>query len=279
MKIILIPAEQGKKGYLGIVMINLLLMLIMIMALAGMVLCGRKQRRQTKFQFVALILLVIVIASGGMFMCRIDALAVLGLDEQENAHWKLDGKLQEAQGYVVANYIKNSVPDNCRILLISQDGNEEFAGVLQQQIVQQNAGSLVHERLNYSAATQDKLISPLEDRAAESREIDAAIARNRDANVVILSGISPSGDSLHRLKVYQIPYSRRPRIIVLGLTNLDLWVESQVKNGYFDALVINDMTRQVNMGKLPENPIELFNSCFVLITSDNLSRNLRFFHH
>ncbi len=260
-------------------MINLLLVVLMVAALGGMVFCGREQRRRPVLQLIALLLLVLVIASGGMFMCRLGALSVLGFDDSEQRHAELDKKLREAQGYVVANFIKNRFPNNKKVLLISNTASGAFNQALLGQLHDSGVGALVREPLTAdSAEAPDNLITPVADRAAEAQAIDAAIAKHPDAGVVILAGIAPSGESLARLGVYRMPESTRPKIIVIGLANLTEWVADQIEKGLFSGIVITDLTKASVLDEtLPENPIEVFNSRFVLINKDNLNRNRRFF--
>jgi len=269
--------EGVKKRYK---MLNLLLMVLMIAALGGMVVCNRQHRKSTKFQGIALGLLVVVIASGGMFMCRLGTLSVLGLSDITNDD-SIDMKLRSAQGYVTANYIHNSLPAQSKILLISPQGNSVFDRALLEQLRDSGAKLVVQETLTQEEKDDpSKLITPAADRLAEAGSIDAAVAKHPDAKLVILAGISPSGESLKKLKLYSLPASRRPRLVIIGLSNLTGWVEKQLENGFFDALIVADLTKSaLGITELPDNPLEVFNRYYVLITKDNLRRNRRFFHH
>lgn len=259
-------------------MINLLLLIIMIAALCGMVFCNRKQRKDTRLQAVALGLLVVVIASGGMFMCRQDTLSMLGLNESGQQD-EFEQKLRAAQGYVVANYIKSSYPGKRKVLLVAPEGYGAFGSALLRQMLETQVGALAQETLHVAGSDNSKLITPAADRTRESQAIDQAIARHPDAKVVILLGVSPSGDSLRRLNIYRKNYSERPRMIIIGISNLNEWVAQQLSSGMWDALVVTDLTKtSLENNVLSENPIELFNSRYVLVTRDNLQRNRRFFH-
>lgn len=259
-------------------MVNLLLVLLMVAALGGMVFCGREQRRRPELQLIALLLLVLVIASGGMFMCRLGALSMLGFEENNEKHLELEKKLYEAQGYAVANFIKNSCPDHKKVLLICNPANTAFNMALLDQLRASGVGTLVQEQLSRSgSAASDKLITPAVEQAAEARSIDEAIAKHPDAGVVIISGISPSGESLERLNVYRM--ESRPKLIVLGVSNLVEWFARQIENEFITAMVVTDLTKSFDndMQTIPENPLEAFNMRYVLINKDNLNRNRRFF--
>ena len=261
-------------------MVSLLLLLLMIAALCGMVFCNRRQRKDAKFQIIALVLLVVVIASGGMFMCRLDTLSLLGFSDNGSQSAALENKLNESQGYMVANFIKNSYPGKRKVLLIAPAGLEVFGRALLTQLHESKVGTLWQEQLTSSGGNADTLITPVADYSAEARQIDAAIDRHPDAQVVIIAGIAPSGDSLQRLKVYRKSYESRPRIIILGLTNLNDWAYRQMQDGKIDALIVTDLTKALPDAKepVPENLLEVFNSRYVLISKDNLRRNRRFFH-
>ena len=165
------------------------------------------------------------------------------------------------------------------MLLISP----EMAVPLNQSLLSQFRAAgltrLVHEKIHFPDDNpRDTLINPVADRAAESSGIDSAVARHPDARAVVLAGIAPSGASLQRLKLYKMPSSRRPRLIVLGLSNLTEWTANQLRKGFIDALVVADPAKVLPASdKLPENPVALFDCCYTLITKDNLERNLRFF--
>lgn len=258
-------------------MINLLLMALMIAALLGMVFCNRQNRKNTKFQLIALSLLVIVIASGGMFMCRLGTLSVLGLNETEDPESENDKKLRASQGFVVANFIRNSYAGKNQILLIMPEGISHRSGAFIDELRTGNAGNLRVELIRQN--NSDKLITPAADKRNETNAVNAAIARHSDAEIIILYGLAPSGDSIRYLQVYDQPYDKRARIIVLGLTNLNDWAARQLREGFFDAMVITDLTRVSRSREaLPENLMEVFDSCYVLVTRDTLNRNRRYFH-
>lgn len=253
--------------------------MLMIAALTGMVLCNRRQRRGLRYQVIALSLLVVVIISGGLFMCRIDANAMLGFQQQDNLQAEIDRKLSEAQAYVLANFIRSRHPGEAKVLLIAPESENMLNIQLDNLFMAQKNKKFVCAPLQLKKITGDTLVSPMEDHAAEAEMIDSIIAQHPDAAVVILSGISPSGESLYRLKVFALPDSRRPQIIINDLTNLNSWVAKQLQEGYIDALIVTDLAKSLNnMSSLPENIYEIFNSRYVLITRDNFRRNRHFFH-
>ena len=257
-------------------MINLLLMALMIAALLGMVFCNRQNRKNTKFQLIALSLLIIVIASGGMFMCRLSSLSMLGGSAEDTAS-ENDKKLHAAQGYVVANFIRNSYSGKDQVLLIMPEGIAQRTAPLIEQLRNGNIGNLRIELIRQN--NSDKLITPAADSRYETKAIDAAIARHSEAQTIIFCGLAPSGNTIRYLQVYDQPYNKRAKIIVLGLSNLNDWAARQLREGFFDALVITDLTRvSRSRERLPENLMEVFDSCYVLVTRDNLNRNRRYFH-
>ena len=188
-------------------MINLLLLVLMIAALLGMVFCNRRQKKNAKFQLIALSLLVIVIASGGMFMCRLGSLSVLGLKEDNDPISSNDKKLQAAQGYVVANFIRNSYPGKNQVLLVMPEGLSHKSVPFIDELRNGNIGNLRVEIIRQN--NNDKLITPAADRRSATRAIDAAIARHSNAQTIILYNLAPSGDSIRYLQVYDQPYDKR----------------------------------------------------------------------
>lgn len=257
-------------------MVNLLLLALMIAALLGMVFCNRQQKKSARFQLIALSLLLVVIASGGMFMCRLGSLSVLGSNANDPAG-ENDKKLQAAQGYIVANFIRNSYPGKDQVLLIMPEGISQRSIPFIEQLRSGNIGNLRIELIRRN--NSDKLITPAADIRYETRAIDTAIARHKEAQTIILYGLAPSGDTIRYLQVYDHSYNQRAKIIVLGLSNLNDWAARQLREGFFDALVVTDLTR-ISRSKelLPENLVEVFDSCYVLVTRDNLNRNRRYFH-
>ena len=258
-------------------MINLLLLALMIAALLGMVFCNRQQKRNIKFQIIALSLLVVVIASGGMFMCRLGTLSVLGMNENDNSASEKDKMLRASQGFVTANFIRNRYPQKNQVLLVMPENVVSRNAAFIEELRNGNIGNLRVELIRHN--NNDKLITPAADSRAETRSIDAAIAKHPEAQTIILCGLTPSGSSIRYLQVYEQPFNKRAKIIVIGLSNLDTWAARQLRDGFFDALIITDLTK-ISQGNtaLSDNLMEIFNSCYVLITKDNLNRNRRYFH-
>lgn len=258
-------------------MVNLLLLALMIAALLGMVFCNRQQKKNTRYQVIALSLLVLVIASGGMFMCRLGTLSVLGLNGNDNPTNDNDKKLRAAQGFVTGNFIRNSYKSGKNILIIMPEGVAASAEPFINELRAGNIGTVRIELIRLD--NSDNLITPAADHRAESRAIDAAIARHSDSDVIIFYGLAPSGASIRYLQVYEQPYEKRAKIIVLGLTNLNEWAARQIREGFFDAMIITDLTKASHSRTiLPDNHMEVFDSCYVLITRSNLNRNRRYFH-
>jgi (p)ppGpp synthase/HD superfamily hydrolase len=119
-------------------MINLLLTSIMIAALCGMVFCNRKHKKGTYYQIAALILLVLVLISGGMFMCRLDSMGFFGLDKVDELRAANDQKYVESQAHVVASYIKNSRPGKKKVLLIVDKANNNLGGFVTSKLNDMN---------------------------------------------------------------------------------------------------------------------------------------------
>ena len=259
-------------------MVDLVLMALMIAALCGMVICNRKHRKGFRYQILALGLLTVVIASGGIFMYRLNSHKVLGLP-LEAYESELDNRLRNAQGFVVGNYIRTRCGGDGKVLLISPETTVQLNQALLGQFRAAGLNRLIHEKIHFPDDNpRDTLINPVAERAAETSGIDSAVARHPDARAVVLAGIAPSGASLQRLKLYKIPAGRRPRLIVLGLTNLTDWTAGQLRKGFIDALVVTDPAKVMPAnGQLPDNPVALFDSCYTFITKDNLERNHRFF--
>ena len=253
-------------------------MALMIAALLGMVFCNRRHHKDMRFQVVALVLLTIVIACGGLFMCRLDTSTLLGV-KTDNENSELDSKLRAAQGFVVASYIRTMCGSNGKVLLISPASTIQLNQSLLSEFHNAGLGRLIHEKITFPDNTPgDKLINPIADRAAETSSIDNAIDRHRDASAVVIAGIAPSGASLQKLRVYSIPADRRPRLIILGLNNLTDWCAKMIRDGYFDAVSAADPARNLpEANKIPDNPVALFDCCYILITKDNLKRNMRLF--
>ena len=259
-------------------MINLILTAVMIAALCGMVFCNRKHKKNAiRYQLMALGLLVVVIACGGMFMCRLDTLSMFGLDDHEELRTMNAQKFDEAKAHVVATYIKNNRPGKKKILLVADKSSNNFAGFLTSKLSDMNVANLVKETIAHDSGDEDKMISETAATAAEVSSIDSAIDKHKDAAVIILAGISPSGKALESLKLFKPGFGKRPQVIVLGPTILSRWVYDRIENEQIEALILPDMTRMVPVD-LPENINEVFSCRYVLLNKNNLSRNKRFLH-
>ena len=201
----------------------------------------------------------------------------IGFERNDNPTNDNDKKLRAAQGFVTANFIRNSYENAKNVLLIMPEGISGNAEPFINELRNGNIGSLRVELIRHRNG--DTLITPAADHRAETKAIDAAVARHSDSEVIIFYGLAPSGDSIRYLQIYEQPYDKRAKIIVLGLTNLNEWAARQVREGFFDAMIITDLARAAHSKTvLPDNHMEVFDSCYVLITRSNLNRNRRYFH-
>ncbi|MBE6379884.1 MAG: hypothetical protein E7047_03035 [Lentisphaerae bacterium] len=258
-------------------MINILLTAVMIAALCGMVFCNRKQRKNSKYQLVALGLLVVVIASGGMFMCQSSALSFLGLGSSDHTVAENNRKFNYSQGVVLGKYIKNNFPDNSRILLISPEGNVTFNDALQNEL-----GSMQVEHMPLAVSDQGEdsdgtLITGGSANSAAPDSINTAINRRKNVDLVIAAGRVELKD-LKDLDMYGWSASRRPQLIVQGCTEPDEWLSEQIKLGYIRAVVVADPTKRIPGESLPDDMQKVFDSRYVLIHKGNLDEHKAFFY-
>lgn len=260
--------------------LNILLVLLMVASLGGMLFCGKGHRSRPALQLIALLLLVLVIVSGGLFMCRLGALSMLGVEDDPDRHVKYDQKLREAQGFVLGTYIKNAFPGKKNVLLISRNSFRAFNDALALELRNTGNFKMRTEILNdeFDTPAADKLLTPGAEQRAEGTAIDAAVAAHPEAEVILLVGISSYGDAATKLKVYKLRDAVRPKIIVVGINSLTEWFARQIENGVIAAVVLPDFTKPLRYDEaLPENPVEVFNEHYVLIHPGNLRRNRRFF--
>ena len=258
-------------------MLKLLLTAGMIAALCGMVICNRKPRKEIKYKIIALILLLLVLISGGLFMY------LPALSEQTEVHKFTNSsitnsqeRLTQAVTHVLAGNIKKNHSEKAKVLLIGKKSSENFSALLKNKLEENGISNFKFETINV-ILSDDSLILPVEEWTAEAGAIDDILERNSDCDVAVLTDINPAGESLRRLKFYKRPESKRPKFVIIGLENLNAWTRRMVEEGFFEALAVANSSPEVD-DQSTQSLQELFAGYYVLIDAENLRRNLRFFN-
>ena len=258
-------------------MVNLLLTSVMIAALCGMVFCNRKHKKGTYYQIAALILLVLVLISGGMFMCRLDSMGFFGLDNIDEQRAANDQKYVESKAHVISNYIKNNRPGKKKVLLIIDKANNNLGGFITSKLGDMNVKNVVKEVLVHASQENDEMISESGLAAAEAASIDEAWNKHKDAIRVIIAGFSPSGKALEEVKNFKTLQPGKVQVILVASGGLSRWMYEKIDDGVLEAVIVIDPAL-VPPAELPENINEVFRSRYTLINKSNLERNKRFLH-
>lgn len=246
-------------------MINILLLLVTIAALAGMVFCNYKYKKASKYQFVALGLLVLVLLSGGLLISRIDTLSLLGLqmsDEEAAA----DHKFDNARAFKTAEVISKSCSRKGKVLIIAGGRNKNYSGFLNDHLTRRQFNPVVETIRNNEDNSK-----------AAAAEIEKLLAKNKNLRAVVFYGINEL-EILENLSIYKLPAETRPKIIIVGGNSLNRTLYKRMKDGLLNAAILVDMTRLAS-GELPEDPAELFDCRYILIDKNNLESNKNFFEH
>lgn len=259
-------------------MVKILLMTVMIAALCGMVVCNRRQRKDSKYQIVALVLLVLVIASGGLFMCQTEALSIFGLGSTDHTAYENNRKLSQSQGYVLGEYIAGNFSASSRILLISPDNNSAFNDALFERLSGHGMNRIERVELadkDSESDSEGNLITEYGVSASDPESVNAAINRHKNAKLVIIAE-PVELDDIKALDMYN--WSNRPKLILLNCPTLNEWAMEQLQKGYFEAIITTDTTKRITGEKLPDDMNQVFDSRYVLIHKGNLEKHKVFFY-
>ena len=249
-------------------MINILLLLITIVALGGMVFCNSKHKKGSKYQLIALGLLALVLISGGLFMYRIDTLALLGLQSKEEFTEHAEQKFDQARAFKTTEFITANCPKKGKILIVIANRNRNFSGFLT---------SYLNDK-KYSVEVEN-IQSPVanEDPAKFKKELNDALTKYKNLRAVVIAGLGSEGIELVDIPLYKLPAEKRPAIIFIGATALEKTLYRHMKDGLLSAAILTDAHKNYSAEKLSDDPAEVFDCRFTLIEKSNLERNKSFF--
>lgn len=118
--------------------ITILLCVVMLASLVGMLICNKKQQTNPNAQGIAMLLLLVVIASGGYLLYHTNMLAGIGIGMSESDKIRLiERDLYASQGWVTADYLKEKGLANGKVLILADEGyetSERFAAFKDQLI-------------------------------------------------------------------------------------------------------------------------------------------------
>ena len=246
-------------------MINILLLLITIAGLGGMVFCNHKQKKGSKYQLIALGLLVLVLVSGGLFMHRIDTLSLLGL-QIEAAPEAIEHKFDDARALKTAEFIVQNSPAKGKVLIVVTGKNRNYSASLHKYLEQKKFVPVL-EMCQQSSS----------DVKVNASEIEEALKKHKELRAVVFAGFGEPV-VLEKLSLYKLPLEERPLIIIAGEKNLTPALYEHMDKGLLNAAILVDMTK-TTAARLPEDLNELFNCRYILIDKSNLENNKTFFNN
>lgn len=254
-------------------MLKLLLTAVMIAALCGMVICNRKPRKAARYKIIALLLLLLVLLSGGLFM-YLPSLAEQNSKDPEFVSGDYQHKEMVAalSGYIQKKYVLTS-----KIRLIGQQFDSGFAEELKKSLADIGIMDFESEFITVKF-TEDSLVLPVEEWAAEAQALDEALTRNLDADAVILMDNDYSTEPLRRLNFYKYSAAERPRLIIMGPIKLNAWSKRMLEEEFFDAVIEPDRKTETSAeADKTASKAEAATGTYTVINSGNLRRNLHLF--
>jgi hypothetical protein len=244
-------------------MINILLLLITIAGLGGMVFCNHKQKKGSKYQLIALGLLVLVLVSGGLFMRRIDTLSLLGL-KVDAVPEAIEHKFDDARALKTVEFIAKTSPAQGKVLVVVTGRNRNYSASLHKYL------ELKKFTPNLEMVQQNG-----SDVKTNAAEIENALTKHKNLRAVVFAGFNDPA-VLEKLSLYKLPLEKRPLIIIAGEKNLTPALYERMNDGLLNAAILVDMTKTAP-SKLPEDLNELFNCRYIFIDKSNLENNKIFF--
>ena len=237
---------------------------VMIAALAGMIVCSKKQETMPAAKALSIVLLIVVIGCGVMVMKDYFG------DSAGNALRENENRFYAAQAFVVGDYAKNTLGGG-KILLIADPSYKNAGARMEGFIAAMKkglGGEVDVDTVELPAAGEDSGESVAERMTA--KDFDAVIARHGDAKTVV-SLIGLPRDLKNLKAIQNTKLGKGPALILLSADVPQM--AQMIATGMVTAVVTVSQKAVFNEDPAPSDEKAAFAVRYILVDKNNVKEN------
>ncbi len=244
-------------------MLIALLIVVMLAALIGMIVCNKKQDTVAVAKPVAMVLMLVVLVCGFFLLKEMNVFGS-STDSLRNN----EAKFFASQGFVVGKFAKSDLGGG-KVLLVADNGfqNDTRIPELVEAIKEGMGGGEVVVDTVEVPGGDPNMMEPLIERM-KAKDFDALVAKYPDAKVVI-SMVGVPRDAA-RMKLFNSAMSGKgPALVLVGYSEMP-GMATAIAKGAVAGVVTVSPKAVFDEKAAPKDPQEAFNVRYVLVNKNNI---------
>lgn len=238
----------------------------MFLALAGMIVCSKKQKTNPAMQPVAFVLFIVVVAGAIMLLKEME---IFGNSNSSLLSNEL--KFYSSQGYKVGKFFSQNNAGKKVLFVVEPElvNSENIKGLVDAFSAGYGSNNVVIDTV-VLPGNQAEAPMPLY-MMMKAKDFDALLEKHADVQIVVNTIGLPN--DLQKMKYWKAGKENRPALFLLGMPSGRI-------DGLADAIAKGDIAGVVTSNpqakydvKAPSNPEEAFDIRYILINKDNVEQN------
>ena len=238
----------------------------MFLALAGMIVCSKKQKTNPAMQPIAFVLFIVVVAGAIMLLKEME---IFGNSNSSLLSNEL--KFYSSQGYKVGKFFSQTDAGKKVLFVVEPElvNSENIKGLVEAFSEGYGSNNVVIDTV-VLPGNQAEAPMPLY-MMMKAKDFDALLDKHADVQIVVNTIGLPN--DLQKMKYWKAKKETRPALFLLGMPSgrIDGLAEAIAK-GDIAGVVTSNPQAKYDV-KAPGNPEEAFDIRYILINKDNVEQN------
>ena len=239
---------------------------LMFLALAGMIVCSKKQKTNPAMQPIAFVLFIVVVAGAIMLLKEME---IFGNSNSSLLSNEL--KFYSSQGYKVGKFFSQTDAGKKVLFVVEPElvNSENIKGLVEAFSEGYGSNNVVIDTV-VLPGNQAEAPMPLY-MMMKAKDFDALLDKHADVQIVVNTIGLPN--DLQKMKYWKAKKETRPALFLLGMPSgrIDGLAEAIAK-GDIAGVVTSNPQAKYDV-KAPGNPEEAFDIRYILINKDNVEQN------
>ena len=238
----------------------------MFLALAGMIVCSKKQKTNPAMQPIAFVLFIVVVIGAIMLLKEME---IFGNSNSSLLSNEL--KFYSSQGYKVGKFFSQNNAGKKVLFVVEPElvNSENIKGLVEAFSEGYGSNNVVIDTV-VLPGNQAEAPMPLY-MMMKAKDFDALLEKHPDVQIVVNTIGLPS--DLHKMKIWRAKQGARRALFLLGMPSgrIDGLAEA-IASGDIAGIVTSNPQAKYDV-KAPSDPEEAFDIRYILINKDNVEQN------
>ncbi len=237
---------------------------LMVLALAGMIVCSKKQKGNPAMQPVAFVLFLVVIICAGLLLKEMGVFGLGGNSSILNREMKF----YSSQGFATGRYLA-SIKGGQKVLILADQGYQNSSHLAKLvDAFKSGYGSDNVVVTSFDLTEEQKDAGEPLYMIMKAKDYDAILEQNSDCKIVISLVGLPSDSK--KMKIWSQTGDDRQVIFLMSLPDEQISnLDKLIKAGSVAGVIISNPQAKYDV-EPPKDPAEAFKIRYVLVNQDNV---------